>query len=144
MNTPNGREVQGSSLRCHCSKDIFHDRIGSKWLNLNLDFLSLLCRLTLCSWFRSLKLMHQNWYTNVKIGLAPASGEICTCDTWVKSFWVNMHPDKLICLLVLNLKMPVTKVTGVSFGTPKDYMLQNLKMITLSIWYWKPQLSYKW
>ena len=43
-----------------------------------------------------------------------------------------MHPDKLICQLVLNLKMSITKVTGVSFGTPKDYMLQNLKMMPLT------------
>ena len=31
-----------------------------------------------------------------------------------------------------NLKMSITKITGVSFGTPKDYMLQNLKMMPLS------------
>ena len=61
-----------------------------------------------------------------------------------KVFWPNVHPHKLICLLVLNLKMFITKVTGVSFGTPKDYMLQNLKMMPLSISLWKPQLSCKW
>ena len=27
--------------------------------------------------------------------------------------------------------MPITEVTGVSSGTPKDYMLQNLKMMPL-------------
>ena len=30
---------------------------------------------------------------------------------------------------MLNLKIPITKVTRVSFRTPTDYMLQNLKMI---------------
>ena len=29
----------------------------------------------------------------------------------------------------IHLETSITKVTGVSFGTPKDYMLQNLKMI---------------
>ena len=54
-----------------------------------------------------------------------------------------MHPDKLICLLVLNLKMPITKVTGASFGTPEDHMLQNLTVMPLLIRSSKPQLSYK-
>ena len=44
-----------------------------------------------------------------------------------------MHSDQLICLLVLNLKTSITKVTEVSFETPKDYMLQNLKMISSQI-----------
>ena len=42
-------------------------------------------------------------------------------------FWLNVHPDKLICLLVVNLKMPITKVNGASFRSPKDYMLQISK-----------------
>ena len=54
--------------------------------------------------------MCQKLDTNAKIGLASASGEICTCANWVKSFWLNVDPDKLICLLVLNLKMPITKL----------------------------------
>ena len=29
----------------------------------------------------------------------------------------------------IHLETSITKVTGVSFGTPKDYMPQNLKMI---------------
>ena len=58
-------------------------------------------------------------------------------------FLTNVHSDQLICLLVLNLKTSITKVTEVSFETPKDYMLQNLKMISLSVRSWKPQLSYK-
>ena len=49
-----------------------------------------------------------------------------------------MHPDELICQPVLNLKMYITKVTGVSLETPKDYMLQNLKMMPLTIRSWKP------
>ena len=32
-----------------------------------------------------------------------------------------MHPGELICQLVLSLKIHIPKVTGVSFGTPKDY-----------------------
>ena len=60
-----------------------------------------------------------------------------------KSFWLNVHPDKLICLLLLDLKMPITKVTGASFGTPKDYMLQNQTLMSLSIRSLKPQPSYK-
>ena len=54
-----------------------------------------------------------------------------------------MHPGELICQLVLNLKIYIPKVTGVSFGTPKDYMLQNLKMITLTIRSWKSQRNHK-
>ena len=65
--------------------------------------------------------------------LAPASGKICTFVFSVKPFWPNEHPDKLIYPLVLNLKMSSTYVTGFSFGTPKDYILQNLKKIPLSI-----------
>ena len=79
---------------------------------------------------------------NVKIGLAPVYRDICTCATWVKSFWLNVLPDKLICLLVLNLKMFIIKLTRVSFGTPKGYMLQ--KCVPLSIRSWKPQPSYEW
>ena len=33
--------------------------------------------------------------------------------------------DVLLCLLVLNLKMSITNLTRVLFGTPKDYMLQK-------------------
>ena len=33
--------------------------------------------------------------------------------------------DFLLCLLVLNLKMSITNLTRVLFGTPKDYMLQK-------------------
>ena len=51
------------------------------------------------------------------------------CDTEGNKHHKN--PDKLICLLVLNLKMSITKVTGVSFGTPTDYMLPNLKIMAL-------------
>ena len=58
---------------------------------------------------------------------------LCQVSKVVKSFWLIVHPDKLICLLVLNLKIPITKVTGVSFGTSKNYMLQNLTMMPLSI-----------
>ena len=65
------------------------------------------------------------------IGLALPSGEIGTCDTGVKPFW----PNVLICLLVLNLKMPITKVTVVLFGNLKDYMLQNLRIMPLSTRY---------
>ena len=36
-------------------------------------------------------------------------------------------------------QLTITKVIGVSFETPKDYMLQNLKMVSLSIRSWKPQ-----
>ena len=76
--------------------------------------------------------------------LAPKSGEIYYCATWVKPFWPNVHPDELICQFVRNLKMSVTKVTGVSLETLKDCMLQNLKMIPLTIRSWKPELSHKW
>ena len=34
-------------------------------------------------------------------------------------FLPNEHSDKLICLLVLNLKISITKVTGVSFELQK-------------------------
>ena len=34
---------------------------------------------------------------------------------------------------MLNLKMSITKVTEISFETPTDYMLENLKMMLLSI-----------
>ena len=80
-------------------------------------------------------------YTNAKIGLASASGEIFSCANRVKPSWLNVHPTKLICQLVLNLKMPITKVAGASFGTPKDYNLQNFTMIPLSIRSAKPQLQ---
>ena len=73
--------------------------------------------------------------TSKLIGLALPSGEIGTCDTRVKPFWPNVQPHKLICLLVLNLKMPITKVTGVLFGNLKDYMLQNLRIMPLSTRY---------
>ena len=88
--------------------------------------------------------MCQNLYTNIKIGLVPESGEIYYCSTWVTPFWPNMYPDELICQLVLDLKISITKVTGVLFGTPEGYMLQNLKMMPLTIRSWKPQLSHKW
>ena len=52
-----------------------------------------------------------------------------------------MHPDEPICQFVLNLKTSITKVTGVSFETLKDYMLQNINMTPLTIKSWKPQLS---
>ena len=39
----------------------------------------------------------------------------------------------MICQFALNLKMSITAVTGVSFETLKDYMLQNLKMMPLTI-----------
>ena len=42
---------------------------------------------------------------------------------------------------MLDLQAPITKVTGVSFGTPNNYMLQNQKKIPLSIGSWKPQFS---
>ena len=48
-------------------------------------------------------------HTNIKIDLAPESGEIYYSATWVKPFWPNMHPDELICQFVLNLKMSITK-----------------------------------
>ena len=60
-----------------------------------------------------------------------------------KVFLAKCVPVKLICLLVLNLKMLITKVTEVLFGPPKEYMLQNLKMTPLSIKSSKPQLSCK-
>ena len=69
----------------------------------------------------------QDLYTNVKIALAPESGDICTCDTWVKPFWSYVHPDDLICQLVLFLKMSITKITGVSFGTLRDTNNQILE-----------------
>ena len=50
----------------------------------------------------------KNWYTSVTTGLAPASGEICTCTTWVKRFWLND-------LLVLNLKISIAKASNWSF-----------------------------
>ena len=74
-------------------------------------------------------------YTKVKIGLVPESGEIYYCVTSVKPFWSNMHPDEQIVQLV---KISISNVTGVSFGTPKDYILQNLKMMSLTIRSWKP------
>ena len=79
---------------------------------------------------------------NIKIGLAPESGNIYYCATWLKPFWLNMHSDELICQFLLNLKMFITKVTGVSFGTV-DYMLQNLKMFPLTIKSWKLQFTHK-
>ena len=75
------------------------------------------------------------------IGLVPASGEMCTVKLQLKPLLPDVHSDQLICLLVANLKMSVTKVNEVSFGIPKDCMLQNLKIILLSIISWKPELS---
>ena len=72
---------------------------------------------------------------------SPASGEICTVPL-EKVFLTKCA--QLIYLLVLNLKTSITKVTGVSLGTPKDYMLKNFKLIPLSIRSQTPQLSYKW
>ena len=73
------------------------------------------------------------------------SGEICTCATWAKPLLSNAHLDKLISLLLLNLKMSITKVTGVSFEYTKNYIQENLKMMLLSIRSsWKLQLNYKW
>ena len=63
---------------------------------------------------------------------------LCKLSKVIKSLWLNVHPDKLIYLLVLNLKMPITKVNGVSFGIPKDCMLQNLTMMPLSMISSKP------
>ena len=71
------------------------------------------------------KLVYQRQYWP-----SPCSGDICTYASLVKSFWANVHPDKLICMLVLNLKKSITKLTRVSFGTSKDYMLQ--KCVSLS------------
>lgn len=39
----------------------------------------------------------------------------------------------MIFQCVLNLKMSIAKVIGVSFKFPKDYRLQNLKMMPLTI-----------
>ena len=75
------------------------------------------------------------------IGPVPASGEICTVKLQLKPFLPDVHSDQLICLLVANLKTSVIKVTEVSFGIPKDCMLQNPKIILLSIISWKPELS---
>ena len=80
---------------------------------------------------------HQNWPS-------PYIWRDLCCATWIKPFLPNLHSDQPICLLVLSLKMFITKVTRVSFGTPKDNMLQNLKMISLSIRSWRPQLSNRW
>ena len=80
---------------------------------------------------------HQNW-------LNPFIWRDLYCATWVKPFWPNVQSDQLTCLLVLKLKTSITKITGVSFGTAKDYMLQNLKIMSLSSRSWKPLLSHKW
>lgn len=64
-----------------------------------------------------------------------------------KGFLSNAHSDKLIYvfLLLLNLKMSITKITRVSFGNTKNYMQENLKMTLLLIRSsWKHQLTYKW
>ena len=87
--------------------------------------------------------MCQNWYTNAESDLASVSGEICTCANLVRSFCVNVHSDKLICLLVLNLKMSITKLNRVLFGNPNNNMLRTLKMMPLSIRSSKLQFSYK-
>ena len=63
------------------------------------------------------------------------------CATSVKPSLPNAHSDELMCLLMLNLKTLITKVIEVSFGTPRDYTLQNLQMI--SVRSWKPQFSNK-
>ena len=87
--------------------------------------------------FPKLVYQHQNWPS-------PCTWRDLYCTTWVKPFLPNVHSDQLICLLVLNVKTSATKVTGVSFGTLRHYMLQNVKMMSVSIRSWKPQLSYKW
>ena len=74
---------------------------------------------------------------------APESGQIYCCATLLKPFWPNMHPDKLICQFVLNLKMSVTKASGVSFETSNDYILQKSQKGVTNNRSWKPQLSPK-
>ena len=86
--------------------------------------------------------MYPKLYTNIKVGLE--SWRDLYCATWVKNFLPNVRSDQLICLVVLNFKTTITKVTGVSFGTPKNYMPQNPKTIPLPIRSCKPQLSYNW
>ena len=49
---------------------------------------------------------HQNWPS-------PDSREIYYCANWIKPVWPNMHPNELICQLMLNLKMSITKGTAV-------------------------------
>ena len=61
-----------------------------------------------------------------------------------KLFWPDVHPDELISPFVIYTKIYITKVSGVSFEIPKDYILQNLKMMPLTIRSWKCQLSHKW
>ena len=79
---------------------------------------------------------HQNWPS-------PCIWTDLYCSTWVKPFLPNVHSDQLIYLFVFNWKMSTTKVTKVSFGTPKDWLPKNLKMILPSIRSWKPQFRDK-
>ena len=43
-----------------------------------------------------------------------------------------MHSDQLICLLELNLQAPITKVIGVSCGTPEDYATKSQNDTTIN------------
>ena len=119
------QEVQSSSPRCHCSMKVSHYKIDLNDESLRLFILSL----EAWNWCA------QNWYSNIEIGLAPASRKICTCITWIKPFWPDVHTHKLISLLVLDLKMSITKLNRVSLGTPKEYMQQ--KCVSLSSRSWK-------
>ena len=47
-------------------------------------------------------------------------------------FGLNIHLDKMIRLLLMNLKMPITKVTGVQ-KTNLELPLQILELMPLSI-----------
>ena len=48
-----------------------------------------------------------------------------------KVLLANLHPNKLICLVVLNFGMSITKLSRVLFGTSTVYMLQ--KCVSLSM-----------
>ena len=48
------------------------------------------------------------------------------------AFLVKYAPDKLICLFVLNLKISITKVTGVSLGTPRLYAVKSQNDVSIN------------
>ena len=89
--------------------------------------------MTPCSWLSSLKLM----YTKL----------VCQDQNWPSSFWRDLHlchQSKAFFTKCspwstdLSARAQLlSKVVGVPFGFSKDYMLQNLKIIPLSIKSWK-------